>query len=80
MSKNDEWVELRFLYKGKVRKSTLDEVCSQWLMNMGMMTPQQLKHVEMAMSRAIFDQKVLEKLSEFKEEPDIYRGVEEKAI
>ena len=55
----EEWIELKALYKGKIRKSTINDICSQWLMDMGMMTPKQLKHIERAMSMAIFDQKVL---------------------
>ena len=43
----------------KVRKSTLNEICSDFIQDIGCIDPITYNHIKWAMQRAIFDQEVL---------------------
>lgn len=66
----EEWVDLDYEVHGgtfppkdyKIRKRTLNDICGDWLEDMGLLTPKQYNHIKRAMALAIFEQTVLEAL------------------
>jgi len=58
---NEEWIELK-PYMSKVRKESLNRIFRMWLEEFGLLTPKQGEHIRRAMSQAIFEQTVLEKV------------------
>jgi len=80
----DEWVVLepnekqgcfQWSARGyKVRKSTLNEICSDFVQDVGTLDPLTYNHIKWAMQRALFDQEILTAKS------DIKRRTEEEKV